>query len=228
VRADIGSEVYAIGNPEGLEGTFSEGIVSGVRNFEDDAILQVTAPISSGSSGGPVLNSRGKVIGIATATFAKGQNLNFAVPAKYVMNLTAEGRTLEPLDSDERNPKKSIFAGVSEPSKSVTAGQFLWDESFDDDYDRDQGYSFSVRNHSGKPISDVLVMVVFYNSEDKPLESQLLSYGGTISPNLASRVSGSVDYSIKKLTTAKASSLHFKDKPYTKVDFRVLDFEVVQ
>ncbi len=62
---EIGERVYAIGNPKGLEGTFSEGIVSGKRVFEENEIIQITAPISPGSSGGPVINTRGEVIGIA-------------------------------------------------------------------------------------------------------------------------------------------------------------------
>ncbi|MCK5269803.1 MAG: trypsin-like peptidase domain-containing protein [Sedimentisphaerales bacterium] len=77
----IGDEIFAVGNPKGLEGTFSKGIVSAIRKFEKDSLLQITAPISPGSSGGPVLNKEGKVIGIAVATFKGGQNLNFAIPA---------------------------------------------------------------------------------------------------------------------------------------------------
>jgi S1-C subfamily serine protease len=78
--AEIGDQVYAVGNPEGLEGTFSQGLVSGIRHVNGDTILQVTAPVSPGSSGGPVLNSKCNVVGIAVATFTEGQNLNFAVP----------------------------------------------------------------------------------------------------------------------------------------------------
>ena len=60
----VGETVYAVGNPQGLEGTFSQGIVSGIREVGTDKILQITAPISPGSSGGPVLNSKGEVIGV--------------------------------------------------------------------------------------------------------------------------------------------------------------------
>src|ERR1700751_3825871 len=55
----IGDVVYAVGNPEGLEGTFSQGIVSGFRGSGSDRLLQITAPISPGSSGGPIINGRG-------------------------------------------------------------------------------------------------------------------------------------------------------------------------
>ena len=80
----VGDEVYAIGNPQGLEGTFSKGIVSSVRKVDKDIFLQITAPISPGSSGGPVLNTEGKVVGVSFATFNSGQNLNFAIPVSYL------------------------------------------------------------------------------------------------------------------------------------------------
>ena len=82
-----GEQVFAIGNPEGLEKTISEGIVSGRRKSEGKDLLQITSPISHGSSGGPVLNSSSQVVGVAVAFLGSGQNLNFAVPAEYVTNL---------------------------------------------------------------------------------------------------------------------------------------------
>ena len=84
---NIGEVVYAVGNPEGLEGTFSVGNVSAFRKEEGVNFIQVTAPISPGSSGGPVLNAQGEVVGIATATILEGQNLNFAVPVSDLKGL---------------------------------------------------------------------------------------------------------------------------------------------
>jgi S1-C subfamily serine protease len=83
-QTGIGDEIFAIGNPEGLAGTFSQGIVSALRGRE---YIQITAPISHGSSGGPVLNSYAEVIGVALGTIENGQNLNFAVPVAYVSRL---------------------------------------------------------------------------------------------------------------------------------------------
>jgi S1-C subfamily serine protease len=77
----VGDTVYAVGSPEGLEGTFSQGIVSAIRLVGNHAMLQVTAPISPGSSGGPILDAGGRVVGIATATVKEGQNLNLAIPS---------------------------------------------------------------------------------------------------------------------------------------------------
>jgi S1-C subfamily serine protease len=89
-RLSIGQKVYAIGNPVGLEGTFSEGIISSIREIGEDYYIQMTAPISSGSSGGPVLNEHGLVVGVSVATVTNGQNLNFAVPGEYLSKLISE------------------------------------------------------------------------------------------------------------------------------------------
>jgi hypothetical protein len=75
----VGEKVVAIGSPLGLENTLSEGIVSGMRN----GIIQMSAPISPGSSGGPVLDSFGKVVGVSVAYARGGENLNFAVPINW-------------------------------------------------------------------------------------------------------------------------------------------------
>ena len=83
----VGDEVFAVGSPHGLEGTFSPGIVSGVRNWKTGTLLQITAPISPGSSGGPILNRRGEVVGVAVGTLTEGQNLNFAVSVAHLRAL---------------------------------------------------------------------------------------------------------------------------------------------
>jgi hypothetical protein len=81
-----GDSVVAIGNPLGLEDTVSNGLVSARRKVSDGfEVLQISAPIAPGSSGGPIFNDRGEVIGIATAVLQGGQNINFGVPARYLV-----------------------------------------------------------------------------------------------------------------------------------------------
>jgi serine protease Do len=86
-----GDFVLAIGNPLGvLDYTVSDGLLSAVRQFGPDVeLLQITAPISQGSSGGPLFNNYGEVIGVVNAYLGGGQNLNFAIPAKYLRQLAA-------------------------------------------------------------------------------------------------------------------------------------------
>ena len=95
-KVEIGENVYAIGNPQGWEGTFSEGIISSIREYSTNKWIQITAPVSPGSSGGAVLNNKGEVIGIATVAYFRiepklkvnrSQNINFAVPSNYLNTL---------------------------------------------------------------------------------------------------------------------------------------------
>jgi S1-C subfamily serine protease len=86
----VGQRVIAVGSPEGLENTVSDGILSAFRESDSVRYLQITAPISPGSSGGPVLDSEGHMVGVATFQFKKGQNLNFAVSAEYIQPLLAQ------------------------------------------------------------------------------------------------------------------------------------------
>jgi hypothetical protein len=81
----IGDEVYVASNPEGLEGSITKGIVSSIRS--DAGLLQIDAAISSGSSGGAVVNQRAEVVGIVKSSLVDGQNLNFAVPVQYLKSL---------------------------------------------------------------------------------------------------------------------------------------------
>ncbi len=84
----IGASLVLIGSPLGLENTVSTGVLSGRRQEpEGFELLQITAPASEGSSGGAVLNTSGRVVGIATSQLVAGQNLNFAVPINYARGM---------------------------------------------------------------------------------------------------------------------------------------------
>lgn len=88
-QVQVGEEIVAIGNPLSLESTVSNGIVSGIRTVEEEGgkFLQITAPISHGSSGGPLFNMFGEVIGINSMFLEGGENLNFAIPINDVKRL---------------------------------------------------------------------------------------------------------------------------------------------
>ena len=101
---EIGDRVYVAGNPKGfLEGTFSDGIISGIRGDSTEKRIQITAPISPGSSGGPVLNRTGEVIGVSMMTIEGGQNLNFAIPSNYLKGLLARLGPAKPLSEGKQS-----------------------------------------------------------------------------------------------------------------------------
>ena len=216
----VGDEVYAAGNPQGLEGTFSQGIVSGFREIGSDTLMQITAAISPGSSGGPVLNARGNVIGVAVATFKGGQNLNFAIPSSYLGSLLAHIKPVTPLSTRIRSRRtKSIvdqFGGRS--TEGVTGRQLRWT------YGTSLGfYSFSLRNQLREPVKDVYCLVVFYDRQGQPIDVDAFTYHEVIPTGLARRVQSRVDGSVQELTTKGREK-----RPSTKVEIRVLDFKIAR
>jgi serine protease Do len=86
-----GQRVFAIGAPLGLELTISEGIVSSLRETPNGKVIQTTAPVSPGSSGGGLFDVEGKLVGIITFQQRSGQNLNFAVPADWIAEMRNRG-----------------------------------------------------------------------------------------------------------------------------------------
>ena len=104
-----GESIVVVGNPFGLEGSVSNGIVSAVREISGyGKIIQITAPISPGSSGSPVVNMGGQVIGIATLQAAEGQSLNFAVPSERILQLKVNDlRSVSSLTAETLNNKRA-------------------------------------------------------------------------------------------------------------------------
>lgn len=80
----IGEDVFAIGNPRGLEKTLSRGIISNRITLKGITLLQTDAAISSGSSGGGLFDASGKLIGITLAIISNASNIGFAIPAEYI------------------------------------------------------------------------------------------------------------------------------------------------
>lgn len=107
-KANIGEKVYVISSPEGLENTISDGLLSGIREITSDRkVLQITAPISPGSSGGPVFNKDGEVIGIATFLIKEAQNLNFAMPVNIIKDKIDLKKVVAVKDSEIEDYKKT-------------------------------------------------------------------------------------------------------------------------
>lgn len=124
---EVGEKVIVIGTPLGLDQTVSDGIVSAVRDVPAfGKIIQLTAPISPGSSGSPVINMKGEVIGIATFFMMAGQNLNFAIPGERITKLGAgRGETLSDREEGRIKDRLASAEGL------YTAGlHFLWAEDY--------------------------------------------------------------------------------------------------
>jgi len=135
----IGHPVVLIGSPLGLENTVSTGIVSGRRQEPAGyQLIQLSAPASVGSSGGPVLSQTGDVIGVASAQLRSGQNLNFAVPINYARGL------LENLSSEPVAELMPTSTGPASQGEPISAG------ATDDVVNR--GLAFDVRELGGYTI----------------------------------------------------------------------------
>ena len=107
----IAEQIVVVGSPMGLEQTVSEGIISSVREIPNVGdFFQMSAPISPGSSGSPVVNMKGEVLGVATFQFIKGQNLNFAVSGKSILQMRphASAKTISQWTYDHSNNKHGI------------------------------------------------------------------------------------------------------------------------
>jgi len=119
-----GESIVVVGNPFGLEGSVSNGIVSAVRDIPGyGRIIQITAPISPGSSGSPVVNMYGQVIGVASLQAAEGQSLNFAVPAERILQMrvgdiqTVSNLTAESLKNKRAAAERFYSQGVAQLSR---------------------------------------------------------------------------------------------------------------
>jgi len=97
---DVGENVIVIGNPEGLTNSLSTGVVSGLRNDGNNVWIQITAPISHGSSGSPVFDSKGRLLGLATLMVVDGQNLNFATPIGQITKFISESEAKAKVTGD--------------------------------------------------------------------------------------------------------------------------------
>jgi len=226
----VGDQVYAVGNPRGLEGTFSQGIVSGIRELGSETVLQVTAPISPGSSGGPVLNAHGEVIGVAAAAFNDSQNLNFAIPSSYVAALVSKLGPATPLSALSATAvQKSVLDELGGHSTAGVVGTTLsWETRFDS-LASEARFAFTLRNQLRETAKNIYCLVIFYDSAGNPLDVAEISFGGAIPSGLAKRVRGTVDQSVKKLTTeANFMGVYEADAPSTRVEFRVLDFQIIE
>jgi tetratricopeptide (TPR) repeat protein len=118
----VGEQIIVVSNPEGLVQTVSNGLVSGIRDFGGRKLFQISAPISRGSSGAPVFNAHGEVIGVVARSVPSGQNLNFAVPINYAKPLldSPEETLISSLARQMSTSRNTISVGAAPPSPERT------------------------------------------------------------------------------------------------------------
>jgi tetratricopeptide (TPR) repeat protein len=116
-----GESIVVIGNPFGLEGSVTNGIVSAVRDIPGfGRIIQITAPISPGSSGSPVVNMQGQVIGIATLQITGGQSVNFAIPSERIAQLDRNSQS----DNSQQLSLGELVASTSRNKRAKAVEYF--------------------------------------------------------------------------------------------------------
>ncbi|MGD2099895.1 MAG: tetratricopeptide repeat-containing serine protease family protein [Desulfobacterales bacterium] len=119
----VAQKVVVVGSPMGLEQSVSDGIISSVREIPGlGTFFQMSAPISPGSSGSPVVNMNGKVVGVASFQFLRGQNLNFAVAGKSIRNLKikASAQSLSEWTFSTSNQKPLLAAELCRKGYSLS------------------------------------------------------------------------------------------------------------
>lgn len=235
-NSGVGDKIYAIGSPMGLKGTLSDGLVSGIRAFEGDSIIQITAPISPGSSGGPIVNGQGELVGVAVAALSEGQNINFAIQVGRVGQLLHSARDLMKLATVKKTKPSLLEKLDSKKSMDgVIVDSFFWNSNSM----RDSEFSYSIRNYLDVGVCDVSLLIIFYDEKGDVIDyyyKRNIDWGKTlgcpdISPSpaeiipagLAKRFQGLVDKSTKKMTTKE-----YADKPYTKLEIRILNFDIMR
>ena len=195
---NIGAKVYVAGNPKGLEGTFSDGLISRRERYPKKR-LQMTAPISPGSSGGPVLNSKGKVIGISVAAHRAldAQNLNFAIPSNYLKALLKEARPAKPLQENSQ----SISAETYFPRGNAKYDLGLYDAAISD-YDKairldpDFAYAYYWRGEAKRNLEQYAAAIVDYTQAIRldPDFAYAYYWRGEAKANLEQYAAAIVDY----------------------------------
>jgi hypothetical protein len=133
-RVQVGEEIVAIGSPLSLESTVSSGIVSGIRTIKEEGgkFLQITAPISPGSSGGPLFNMEGEVVGITTLYLEGGENLNFAIPINDAKSLVSADSKVQDFQVETEASRSETHAEAApSPSVSPTTARAFYKQLYD-------------------------------------------------------------------------------------------------
>ncbi|MDD2200128.1 MAG: serine protease [Bacteroidales bacterium] len=214
ITPEIGDNILAIGNPKGLEGTISTGIVSGIRELSETYnLIQITSPISPGSSGGPVLDSKGNVIGISTFTLHDSQNLNFAIPSNAILDVKSKTLKWEPQ-----------VTNISNTTKNQSSVSLAFFEKEGSEYEE----SISLKNNTNLTIKNIKGLMLYFDMNGNPISYQYLELDEILMPGMAKlKEYRSFDQN-QKFSYAFGNDFYKKYYTQFKVSFRLLDYVVIE
>ena len=227
----VSDPIYVVGNPQGfLEGTVSQGIISGFRELSPgDKHIQMTAPISGGSSGGPVLNNEGIVVGVSVGSLDEGQLLNFAIPSNCLKTLLTEEMPANPL------------------LEAVTIGELTWEESethhwisridpnhgsssverfpirtndipVNAPWDFEYSYRFSLRNQCLEDIENIRCYVTFFDATDHKIYRDDVVFPGMLPAGAAKLINFDVDARVSRSTRHEIEIVSFDRVKHSEQD----------
>ena len=137
-----GEKIYAIGSPVGLSKTISDGLISGIRDFQNKKLLQITAPISHGSSGCPIIDERGRLVGVAVSGITDASNIGFCIPVNFIKTLldfrqgfTSELSSLYSNQSQEITAVENPPINNTPPKKEIVVSKTKSNKEKQSDYD---------------------------------------------------------------------------------------------
>ncbi len=222
-----GDPIYAVGNPEGLEGTISDGIISGIRprDLSQDMLykrIQITAPISPGSSGGPVLNTEGKVIGVSVSGMSSlrpissqnpqdaqyinvAQNLNFAIPSNSLNALLRR--------RDQRGSVTPLREAKLERVTFIDKLRWIGSAS----------YIFPLENRSSKGVKSVHCLVIFKDKEGDVIWRDIVVFPWLIPANTTKMVIRLSAYDTTRLDLVDSSFIQLLRKVTTDDEINIYD-----
>jgi hypothetical protein len=217
----VGEDIIAIGNPAGFEGTVSKGIISGIRKVDDFKFIQITAPISPGSSGGPIFNLSGEVIGIATVYHDLGQSLNFAIPINHMSSLKPSNVKLPSL------PKQSKDKDFKKDDSLVQVSDVHYNYPDEPSSYEESGHlyrvDFSIKNLSTYPIRNIQLYFVYKNYKGEVVSYSARKIKVTILPQLILQFYH--HHEVKYFQKYQSERGRFLEG---KVEIRILDYEIVR
>ncbi len=162
-KVRVGQHIFVIGSPEGLAGTLSDGLISQIRQGDtgSNATLQITAPISHGSSGGPILMEDGSVVGVANAFLVEGQNINFAVPIEDIRGLLDTSASADAFASLRRDAESQNLRAVYEMG-------FMYEHGYGVERDWSQALSWYRRGADAGDLDSTIAVGDLYDRMTGP------------------------------------------------------------